>query len=244
GGELARLYAAYDEQLDAVGLWDRERVRAHAVDRLERDLSAWSGRPVFAYGFEDLTEVEWQLLRALAGRANVTVSLPYEAGRVASAAVADTVSDLAGLADGRIEELPPAYGAVAHPALAHLERVLFDAGSGDVPLQGAVRFLEGAGPRGVLELVGEEILELVRGGTAPERIGIVAAAIDGWRAPLEAVFGALGIPHAVEGSRRIAETPFGHALLALLRYAWVGGDRNDLFAYLRSPFSGLGRAHV
>ena len=44
------------------------------------DLGAWHGEPVFAYGFEDLTAAEWSLLEALAGRADVDVSLPYEPG--------------------------------------------------------------------------------------------------------------------------------------------------------------------
>ena len=70
---------------------------------------------------------EWSLLEALAGRTDVAVSLPYEQGRTAFASLQRTAEDLADLADGRIEELPPAYGEVAPPALAYLERSLFEA---------------------------------------------------------------------------------------------------------------------
>ena len=199
---------------------------------------------MFAYGFEDLTAAEWSLLEALAGRAEVTVSLPYEPGRVAFAALRTTADDLAGLAD-RIEELPPRFAEIAHPAIAHVERRLFEDDEAEAPrLEGAVRFFEGAGVRGALELVAEDVLELVRGGTAPERIGIVCPALERWRAPLETALSTLGIPYALEARLRLPQTPYGAALLALLRYAWLDGERDALFAYLRSPYSGLQRANV
>src|ERR671936_39536 len=84
------------------------------VDRVERELDAWHGEPVFAYGFEDLTGAQWALLEALAGRAEVCVSLPYEPGRVAFESLQRTADDLARLAQGRVEELPPAQAARAH----------------------------------------------------------------------------------------------------------------------------------
>jgi hypothetical protein len=76
-GELAALYAAYRGELDRLGLWDRDLLRRRAAERVAGELDAWSGEPVFAYGFEDLTGAEWALLEALAGRTEVTVSIPY-----------------------------------------------------------------------------------------------------------------------------------------------------------------------
>ncbi|MGH3021328.1 MAG: PD-(D/E)XK nuclease family protein [Gaiellaceae bacterium] len=245
-GDLAVLYAAYREELDRLELWDRDLERRRAVERVEGELSAWDGRPVLAYGFEDLTGAQWRLLQALAGRADVAVSLPYEPGRPAFASLARTAEDLAGLADGDVEELPPAYAEIAHPALAHLERALFAEGPrpGPPPLEGAVRFLEGAGSRGALELVAEEVLRLLRDGTAPEAIGVVCPSLDRLRAPLETAFATAGIPYAVEGRVRLGQTPFGHALLSALRFVWQAGRRRDLFGFLRSPYSGLARAHA
>ena len=66
-GDLALLYASYREELDRLGLWDRDLLRRRAVERLRSELDAWDGRPVFAYGFEDLTGAEWGLLEALQG---------------------------------------------------------------------------------------------------------------------------------------------------------------------------------
>jgi ATP-dependent helicase/DNAse subunit B len=244
-GELAALYGAYRNELDRLGLWDRDLLRRRASERVQSELEAWNGEPVFAYGFEDLTGAEWALLEALAARTEVSVSLPYEPARPAFASLRRTAEDLQRLAAGRIEELPARYCQVAHPALAHLERALFsDDPREPVAIDGAVRFFEGAGARGALELVGEELLALLRSGMSAERIGIVCPSVDRLRAPLETALGTLGVPYAVDGEIRLAQTPFGQALIALVRFAWLGGARRELFTFLRSPFSGLERRSV
>src|SRR6266542_3997000 len=222
-GDLGRLYGAYRSELERQGLWDRDLRRARAVARLQTDLEAWHGEPVFAYGFEDLTASEWALLEALAARTEVTVSLPYEPGRPAFASLRRTAEDLSRLAGARIDELPPRYAESAHPALAHLERALFtDAASEPVPIDGAVRFFEGAGARGALELVGEELLALLRAGTPPERIGIVCPSVERLRTPLDTALATLGVPYSLDGEVRLAQTPLGHAVAAMLRFVWLG----------------------
>src|SRR4029079_14891226 len=178
-GDLAGLYGEYRSELDKLGLWERDLQRRAAAERVWGELYAWDGRPVFAYGFEDLTSAQWALLEALAGRADVQVSLPYEPGREVFASLQRTADDLSALAAGSIEELPPRSTEYAHPALAHLERSLFrESPSAPPEFDGAVRFFEGAGPRGTLELIGEEILGLLRTGTPAEQIALVAPALD------------------------------------------------------------------
>ncbi|HUY71450.1 MAG TPA: PD-(D/E)XK nuclease family protein [Gaiellaceae bacterium] len=243
-GDLAILYAAYRAELDGLGLWDRDLLRRRACDRLLSDLDAWHHEPVFAYGFEDLTAAEWALLEALSGRADVHASLPYEPGRAAFASLARTAEDLGALAAGTIEELPPRSAEYAAPALAHLERALYEPDAQREPTGGAVRFLAGAGLRGTLELIGDELLTAIRDGTAPEQIGLVVPSVERWRAPLETVFGGLGIPYAIEARVRFTVTPLGHALISLLRFAWAGGGRRELYGYLRSPYSGIARTGV
>jgi ATP-dependent helicase/DNAse subunit B len=244
-GPLAGLYASYRQELDRLRLWDRHLLRAAAAERLAADLTAWEGQPVFAYGFEDLTEAEWALLRTLAGRADVTVSLPYEPGRPAFAWLRETAAELQELAAGSVEELPPRYADVAHPALAYLERALFGgATNASPPIEGALRFFEGAGSRGTLELVGEEVLQLLRDGTPPAQIGVVVPSLERWRGPVETAFGTLGIPYAIDAPLRFGQTGYGQAMIALLRFAWTGAERSELFRYLRSPYSGLKRSSV
>jgi ATP-dependent helicase/DNAse subunit B len=244
-GDLSTLYHAYLSELDNLGLWDRQLQRRQAAERVAGDLAAWHGQPVFAHGFEDLTAAEWALLEALAGRAEVTVSLPYEPGRAAFASLRRTAEDLSALASGRIEELPPRFAEVAEPAIAHLERALFeDAPPPAPPIDGAVRFFEGAGTRGALELVAEELLALIRSGTPAEAIGVVCPSLDRLQAPLETALGTLGVPYAIEAPIALAKTSYGQALVALLRFAWLDGGRGDLYAFLRSPYSGFSRASV
>jgi ATP-dependent helicase/nuclease subunit B len=246
-GPLARLYASYREELERLRVWDRHLVRAAAAERLAVDLDAWDGQPVFAYGFEDLTTAEWVLLETLSGRTEVTVSLPYEPGRPAFEWLRETSEEFQQLAAGSLEELTPSYADVAHAALAHLERALFGSRVDESPpLEGAVRFFEGAGSRGTLELVGEEILQLLREGTAPAEIGVVVPSLERWRGPIETAFGTLGIPYSVdaEADVRFGQTAYGQALLTLLRFAWSEAERSELFLYLRSPYSGLKRSSV
>jgi ATP-dependent helicase/DNAse subunit B len=244
-GDLAVLYASYRAELDRLGLWDRDLLRRRAVERLRSELEAWDGRPVFAYGFEDLTGVEWGLLEALTARAEVTVSLPYEPGRAAFASLRRTQEDLASLAGGSIEDLPARSAEYGHDALAHLERHLFaDTPPGGPVLDGAVRFFEGAGARGSLELVAEDVRELADGGVPLDEIALVVPSVERWRAPLETVLGTLGIPFAIEGRVRLGQTAFGQALLSLLRFEWQLGGRRELYAFLRSPYSGFIRSNV
>lgn len=241
---LRELLLAYREELDDHDVWDRGLMRRHALDRLEGELTAWSGSPVLASGFEDLTGAEWRLLEALSGRCDVHVSLPYEPGRVAFASLSNTVTDLAALAGDQLLELPPAASAFLPPPLAHLERHLFADDPPRGPLDGSLRFLEGAGSRATLELLARDILELVAAGTPPDRIAVVCPSLERLRAPVESAFGALGVPLADEGRRRLGATAFGRALISVLRFAWARGTRSELFAFLRAPYSGVPRPEV
>ena len=245
-GALADLFAAYRAELDRLELWDGELERAFAADRIATELAAWDRRPVFAYGFEDLTTAQWRLLEALAARGDVTVSLPYEPGRPAFASLERTAADLAALASGRLEELAARYAEYAHPALAHLERTLFAASAPgeQAPVAGAVHWLEGAGARGALELVGDEILTLLRSGMPADEIVVVCPSLERLSAPIETAFATFGIPYAIAGRLRLGQTAFGHALLSLLRFEWAEGGRRELYSFLRSPYSALARSHV
>ena len=241
---LAGLVRRYRDELERLHAWDRGALRRYAIRRLTGELDAWGTRPVLAHGFEDLTAAEWRLLEALAARADVHVSLPYEPGRAVYASLARTAGDLAALAGESIVELRPRAHEFLPSSLAHLERRLFDDAPARAALDGSVRFLEGAGVRGTLELVAEEVLAEVRAGIAPEEIAVVCPCVDALRIPLQAAFASLGVPVAFEGRAPLRSTAFGRSLLSLLRFAWLAGERPALYAHLRSAYSGLSRRDV
>ena len=92
------------------------------------------------------------------------------------------------------------YAGPARPALHHLERGLFEAGGEQRAPNGAVRLLEAGGERAEAELVGAEVLELMRDGVAPEEIAVLVRGV-GSAALFAQVLGAYGIP--VGYSRRV-----------------------------------------
>ena len=123
--ELAALYSAYRRRLEQLGRPDAEGYAWAALDALRAAPGAWGGRPVFFYGFDDLTPTQRDAVETLVrhGEADVVLALPYEPGRVAFAGRAATVEELRPLAT--VEHLPERsehYAPSARPALHHLER--------------------------------------------------------------------------------------------------------------------------
>ena len=106
GGDarLAPAYAAYEAALAETGRARRGRLVVRAAERLERELAAWDGAPVFAYGFDDLSPAQLRLLAALAGRCDLLLALPYEPGRPLLGSLDVAFEWLAARAE-RVEEL-------------------------------------------------------------------------------------------------------------------------------------------
>ena len=88
--EIGELYRRYRDGLEAAGLVDDELFAWGALSALRAQPSAWAGTPVFVYGFDDFTELEFRTIEELAvyAEADVVVSLPFEPGREAFKATA------------------------------------------------------------------------------------------------------------------------------------------------------------
>ena len=66
---------AYRAELERLGAVDRELLAGRAAAAVGGDFAAWSGAPVFVYGFEDREQaLQWALLGRSPGGAEVVVS--------------------------------------------------------------------------------------------------------------------------------------------------------------------------
>jgi ATP-dependent helicase/DNAse subunit B len=242
---IGRLFDDYNRALERMGRLDAEQRAVRALDAVRRNPALWGRRPVALYGFDDLTPLQIDTIETL-GRVvdtPVTVSLTYEPGRVAFAGRASTFARLEPLAEEHreLEARAEYYSPSARPALAHLERRLFESGAPRADPGGAVRLLEGGGERAELELIARDIGELLQEGVEAEEIAVVMRSPDASAALFEEVFAAAGVPFALERRRRLGDSAIGRALIGLLRCTPAArgedppGELGDLLAWLRAP---------
>jgi len=237
--ELGRCFGEYRRVLKRIGRTDHERRAIQALDGLRREPALWGATPVLMYGFDDFDGLQLDAIETLGVvvGAPVTVSLTYEPGRTAFAGRAGTFQTLAPLAveHRRLQARAEYYAPRARVALHHLERSLFEPGAVRVDAGGAVRLLEGGGERAELELVAGEVRALLDRGIKPEEIAVAHRSPNAVAELLGEVFGARGIPYALQRRVPFANTATGGALLGALRCASDDGEAGDLLAWLRAP---------
>jgi ATP-dependent helicase/DNAse subunit B len=238
-GELGRCYGEYRKLLQRIGRMDPERRAAQALDALRLEPALWGATPVLMYGFDDFSALQLDAIETLGSvvDARMMVSLTYEPGRTAFAGRASTFETLRPLAaeHRRLEARAEYYAPGARAALHHLERSLFEPGTGRQDAAGAVRLLEGGGERAELELVASEVRVLLDGGMSPEEIAVVHRTPSVVAELLGEVFAALGVPYALERRVMFANTAIGGALIGALRSTTDAGETGDLLAWLRAP---------
>ncbi len=238
--EVGALYRSYREGLAAAGLVDEELFAWRALDALRRDPERWGRTPLFVYGFDDFTPLELDALETVARRcgADVVVSLPFEAGRVAFRAVAAVRGELLdrGAEERSLAPVDTHYAEGSRAALHHLERHLFETEPAGRAYPGrAIAFHSAGGERAECELAAARVLELLREGVPPGEIAVVYRRPARLASLLEQVFGAYGIPYSIDRQIPLGHTGLGRGLLALIRCALLDGSAADLLAYLRTP---------
>ncbi len=243
-GDVAGLFAAYARLRDRLGFLDAHSVAAEAIELLDGGDGAWR-RPVFLYGLDDFTPHQLALLRGLASRVEVTVTLPYERGHAAlDARNARLLEALEEIGVDAVEEMSADPANTASPLLFHLERSFGAAQPPRLPHDPAqLAFLRSAGARGEAEAIALEVARLLAAGAGREEIAIVVRD-PARRGPLLAsVLESYGVPVALEAEVPVAGTAVGGALAALLDAVLGAGRAGDLLRYLRGP-SGVSPGRV
>ncbi len=247
--ELHTLFAAYHELLLELKRSDPEQRATLALDALRRSPALWGATPVRLYGFDDLTRLQLDAIETI-GRiadAPLTVSLAYEAGRVAFAGRAGAFQTLLPWAAEHrsIPARAEYYAPLSRDALHRLERGLFEPSAvaeEGVDSARALRLLEGGSPRAELELVAGQIRALLDDGMAPGEIALVHRSPHVVAQLLAEVLDEFEIPFVLPLPLPFAHTSLGRACCGLLAAALdgqsginAGGRLEDLMAWLRAP---------
>jgi RecB family exonuclease len=104
-----------------------------------------------------------------------------------------------------------------------------------------IRLLRGSSQQAEAALIAEQARALMQDGFSAAEIAIVHRAPAGMAESLAAALDAAGVPHAIAGRTRLADTALGRALTGLLACGCEGLDGvgqaslSDLLAWLRAP---------
>jgi RecB family exonuclease len=233
--DVAALYGGYDEVRRGTGRADAHGIAREAIAQLRRDGSFWGGRPVFLYGFDDLTENQHQLVATLAGLTEVTVALPYEEGSAALAARERLLAKLRGLgpADERLTEASPLN--TESLLLFHLTRSFGRPHPKRAEHDGSLTLLRSAGARAEAEAIAAHVSRLIRDGAAADEIAIALRDPSRRGPEVAAALERNGVAAALEAEVPVAGTSVGGGLVALLEAEFGGRRAADFLRYLRGP---------
>jgi len=234
--DIASLFGGYEEVRRRTGRADAHGIAREAIAQLHRDGSFWGERPVFLYGFDDLTENQFELVAALAERAEVTVALPYEEGSAALAArgrLLRRLQERIGAAEELLTEADPLN--TESLVLFHLTRSFGQPHPKRVEHDGSLTLLRSAGTRSQAEAIAAQVSRLVRDGADPAEIAIALRDPSRRGPEVAAALERNGIAAALEAEVPAAGTSVGGALVALLEAEFGGRRASDLLRYLRGP---------
>jgi ATP-dependent helicase/DNAse subunit B len=234
--DLAALYGGYEEVRRRTGRGDAHGVARAAIAQLRRDGSFWGGRPVFLYGFDDLTENQFELLAALTGLTEVTVALPYEKGNAALEArgrLLDRLRERIGVAEEIVTEAEP--GNTLSPLLFHLSISFGTPKPKRAEADGSLTLLRSAGTRAEAEAIAAHVSRLVHRGADPAEIAIALRDPSRRGEEIAAALEANGVAVALEAELPVAQTSVGGAVVALLEVEFGARRATDFLRYLRGP---------
>ena len=233
--DVAALFSAYARIRDGLGRNDAHGVAREAIQILREEPATWRSRPVFLYGFDDLTGNQLEVVAALSAATEVVVAVPFEDGNAAFAARHELLAQLDEIGVEERGTIPANPGFTDSPLLFHLERCFGNPESEGVAPDGSLLLLRSAGERGEAEAIGAEVAKLLAAGADPEEIAVVVRDPVRRGPLLASVLESYGVHTALDADVGIATTAVGGALVALLDAVLGAGRAGDLLRYLRGP---------
>lgn len=234
--DIAALYGGYEEVRRRTGRVDSHGIAREAIAQLRRDGSFWGNRPVLFYGFDDLTENQFELLAALAAQTEVTIALPYEEGSAALAARGRLLGKLRErleVADETVTEAD--LGNTLSPLLFHLTIGFGSPRPKRAEIDDSLTLLRSAGTRAEAEAIAAHVSRLVSQGADPAEIAIALRDPSRRGPEIAAALERNGIAVALEAEVPVARTSVGGAVVALLEAEFGGRRASDFLRYLRGP---------
>jgi RecB family exonuclease len=234
--DIAALFSGYEEVRRRTGRADAHGIAREAIAQLREDGDFWGERPVFLYGFDDLTENQFELVAALAERAEMTVALPYEEDSAALAArgrLLRRLQERIGAAEEVLTEADPLN--TESLVLFHLTRSFAQPNPKRVEHDGSLTLLRSAGTRAEAEAIAAQVSRLIGDGADPAEIAIALRDPSRRGPEVAAALERNGIAAALEAEVPAAGTSVGGALVALLEAEFGARRASDLLRYLRGP---------
>jgi RecB family exonuclease len=245
-GELASALARYEERLAALGALDGAAALRAAAEAVRRGAGSEETRGLsllVVEGFTKVSPAEWDLLAALAARADRSLfRLPFFPERAdACGPVEPLLRRVEGLHEvAARREVSIGFAALDEraPALVEVLRAVAggQAPAGTAAREGALLAASGPGAEGAADAAARLAARLLDSGLAPDDLCLVAARTDAAGPLLARAFAAHGVPLAGVRPGPLAEAPpvqaVREALLAAPRLTRRAAERLATSSYL------------
>lgn len=239
---LASLYEAYENELAARGLRDRQddlkifraqKKEGRSLPRFEK---------IWLDGFFDFSGLQLEYLRELSACTDdLTVTLTLDPSKERSGLfkpIAETVRVLEALGF-KTEVMKTENQRAAKPALAYLEKNLFleKKPAGAIPAPEGIEFFEAVGVQGEVEMIAREILRSFRsGGYRFSDFAVLLRQVSGYEPVIRSIFARYRIPVEIHERERLKLSPLIQTVVFLVKIFRDGWKREDLINFLKSSY--------
>lgn len=246
------VYEEYLKELHSAGVSDQnDKLTLLADTLIDDECDFLEGKYIYIDQFSDFDPSEYECIKAMLKRAErVCVALCTD-GSVQFETVNRTYNKLVGLADRCNIAVEPAYELSqsmhgAKPMIKHLEKCYFEdylipfAGN-----DGSISLFCGKNKLSEVHNVAREIVRLVRDSSLRYRdISIIARNSEEYKGNIDRVFPMYDIPVFVDRKMPISGHSVAMFITGILDIALAGFTYENVFSYIKSPFSPLTRSEA